>query len=333
MSRTDHDGAATNLPPGYPDVPDSRGRARKSYNGKLLDFGKHGTPESIEKYKHSPLPQAFLDAAPAATLPLGYPKNADSHGQATKVFEGKHYHFGKHGTQGSVDRFNRSHIAQAYLSVIGEKTGPNEWIDPDGARYRMACDIPLASRTLKKHRLDVATVPKLDLDEAAFRTVIEAAGKSAVSFRGLDGNTRSMLYQTARGWGFRASELAALCPKDFNLATAAPAVRVSGKRAIQPLPVSVVNELRIFLGGRPADSPVWPGTWHKRAADMVRIDLDAAGITYVFAKKVPIHDGFDQDCRCWDRLPGQRHPDFAGREFCRSSANYCEQRQWRRRRY
>src|SRR5438105_2104534 len=32
---------------------------------------------------------------------------------------------------------------------------------------------------------------------------------------------------------------------------------------------------------KPIGAPVWPGTWHERAADMLRVDLDAAGIPYI----------------------------------------------------
>jgi hypothetical protein len=55
----------------------------------------------------------------------------------------------------------------------------------------------------------------------------------------------------------------------------------------------VVEELRGYLAGRPADRPVWPGTWYKRAADMLRIDLDAAGVPYVVeGPDGPLHADF-----------------------------------------
>jgi len=33
--------------------------------------------------------------------------------------------------------------------------------------------------------------------------------------------------------------------------------------------------------GRAADRPVWPGSWWERAADMMRVDLAAAGVPEV----------------------------------------------------
>ena len=122
------------------------------------------------------------------------------------------------------------------------------------------------------------------LDEAELGSVINAAEKSAVEFRGLTGTDRAMLYRLACTSGFRASELAALCPKDFGQAE--PIVTLSGsytrnkKPAEQPLPEEVAELLREYLAAKPANKPVWPGKWYESAVDMLRIDLDAAGIPY-----------------------------------------------------
>jgi hypothetical protein len=42
----------------------------------------------------------------------------------------------------------------------------------------------------------------------------------------------------------------------------------------------VVEELRAYLDGRDANLPVWPGTWFRKAAEMLHIELDACGIPY-----------------------------------------------------
>jgi hypothetical protein len=57
----------------------------------------------------------------------------------------------------------------------------------------------------------------------------------------------------------------------------------SGKTKVQPLPPDVAERLRVYLSGRPSDSPVWGGTWAEqhRGAEMIRGDLEAAGIPYV----------------------------------------------------
>ena len=51
---------------------------------------------------------------------------------------------------------------------------------------------------------------------------------------------------------------------------------------MQPLPVDVAAALRDYLNGKPENLPVWGGTWARdhRGAEMLRIDLDAAGIPY-----------------------------------------------------
>ena len=51
---------------------------------------------------------------------------------------------------------------------------------------------------------------------------------------------------------------------------------------VQPLPFDVAAALREYLDGKPANAPVWGGTWARdhRGAEMLRIDLDAAGIAY-----------------------------------------------------
>src|SRR5262249_47036184 len=42
----------------------------------------------------------------------------------------------------------------------------------------------------------------------------------------------------------------------------------------------VAAALRAYLAGRPAQQPVWPGRWPDDAAEMLRLDLAAAGIPY-----------------------------------------------------
>jgi hypothetical protein len=42
----------------------------------------------------------------------------------------------------------------------------------------------------------------------------------------------------------------------------------------------VAAALRAYLAGRPNDKPVWPGRWYKEAAEMLRMDLESAGIPY-----------------------------------------------------
>jgi integrase len=118
------------------------------------------------------------------------------------------------------------------------------------------------------------------------RAVLGAAACSGVPFRGLSGPDRLVLYLAACATGFRAEELACLHPESFDLGAEPPlavlgaAETKNGRGATQPLPPDVAAALGDYLRGRPAGVPLWPGSWWKRAADMLRIDLDAAGVAY-----------------------------------------------------
>lgn len=114
--------------------------------------------------------------------------------------------------------------------------------------------------------------------------LIETTDASTREFRYLKGPERSLLYLVAVSTGYRAGELAALKPANFELDADVPLARLrgsqtkNGKDAAQPLPPAVVHRLRTYLADRPASREVWPGTWATRAADMLKADLKAAGI-------------------------------------------------------
>jgi integrase len=119
------------------------------------------------------------------------------------------------------------------------------------------------------------------------RKMIHAARNSPVSFRGLSGRDRAALYGTALGTGFRAEEISCLTPGHFQLTGNNPNVYLSagetknGRAVEQPIPVELAAELREYLADQPDREPVWPGTWYQRAADMIRIDLEAACVPFV----------------------------------------------------
>jgi hypothetical protein len=51
---------------------------------------------------------------------------------------------------------------------------------------------------------------------------------------------------------------------------------------LRPIPADAADQLRAYLRDRPANQPIWAGTWAtaRRGADMIRRDLEAAGIPY-----------------------------------------------------
>ena len=71
---------------------------------------------------------------------------------------------------------------------------------------------------------------------------------------------------------------------DADPATVTLAARFnkSRKPKVQLVPPEVAVQLRGYLSGRPENRPVWGGTWARdhRGAEMIRGDLEAAGIPY-----------------------------------------------------
>ncbi len=125
------------------------------------------------------------------------------------------------------------------------------------------------------------------LSQEELRKLIVAASGSPRTFRGLSGIDRSVLYATAAATGLRAAELASLTRVAFSLDATPPTVTLAachaknGKLAVQPLPPDLVVTLRSYLDGRMPNNPVWPGTWFEKAAEVIRDDLELAGVPFV----------------------------------------------------
>jgi site-specific recombinase XerC len=147
---------------------------------------------------------------------------------------------------------------------------------------------PLGSLSLLNAKVEVRRTRR-EQTAAQLRALLDATRASGRAFRGLTGDDRFHLYLTAAGTGFRASASASLTPADFDLSADTPIVTLparfnkSRKTKEQPLPPEVADQLREYLTGKPAGEPVWGGTWASdhRGAEMLRADLEAAGIPYV----------------------------------------------------
>ena len=140
-----------------------------------------------------------------------------------------------------------------------------------------------------------------------------SAATSAKPFRGLSGPDRVMLYLVATMTGFRASELSSLTTSSLDLegdpATITVQAGYSKRRRTDTRPLRA--DLALMLGDwiqarrqaeaatssqeeasilafdpsrnravRPSDSKqkLWPGSWPGKAAEMLRGDLEAAGV-------------------------------------------------------
>jgi integrase len=125
-------------------------------------------------------------------------------------------------------------------------------------------------------------------DESA--RLVRAAGTGPKVF-GLSGPDRAVLYALALGTGFRADELRTLTPERFALDSDPPTVTASacytknGEEAVQPIAMGLADQLRPWLALRAPGTPVFEGMTD-RTADMIRIDLEAAGVAYETASGV-----------------------------------------------
>jgi hypothetical protein len=100
----------------------------------------------------------------------------------------------------------------------------------------------------------------------------------------MTGPDRARCYALALGTGFRAGELASLTPERFDLDANPPTVTVqggytkNGKEAVQPLPPALAERLAPWLATLPSARAVF--NLPDRTAEMIRVDLTAAGIEY-----------------------------------------------------
>jgi integrase len=123
-----------------------------------------------------------------------------------------------------------------------------------------------------------------DLTPGEASRVIQAA-ETGPEAGGLTGPDRAVLYALALGTGFRAEELRTLTPERFDLDSNQPTVTAracytkNGKPAVQPLATTLADRLRPWLAQRVRGKPVFDGMTD-RTAEMLRVDLEAAGIPY-----------------------------------------------------
>lgn len=98
-----------------------------------------------------------------------------------------------------------------------------------------------------------------------------------------------MLYHLAVTTGLRASELASLTPRSFDLVGDPPTVTVEAgyskhrRRDVLPLSADIAEALNDYLSSRQLrkDERLWTGSWSRKgSAIMIRKDLNAAEIPY-----------------------------------------------------
>jgi integrase len=198
---------------------------------------------------------------------------------------GKRRRYPRATVEALLDRLCRGRGASTSNAYLTAVKGFTRWL----AKDRRTGSDPLTVLSRLNANADVRrerrALPAEDL-----QSLLEAAAASAAVFRGLAGPDRSMLYAVGMTTGFRAGELASLEPGSFALDGEPPTATVKAsysknrRTSCQPLPPDVALALRGYLDGKPAGVPVWPGNWADDAADMLRIDLEAAGIPFADAE-------------------------------------------------
>lgn len=141
---------------------------------------------------------------------------------------------------------------------------------------------PLSALSRFNERLDVRHKRRA-LSPEEFAALLTAT-RANKPWRGISGPDRARLYLLAARSGFREQELASLCPGNFDLKNgfiSLPAdISKRRKAEKQPIARDILEAILPMFPGKSRDEPLWPGTWHHRGAEMLRVDLQAAGIPY-----------------------------------------------------
>jgi integrase/recombinase XerC len=166
--------------------------------------------------------------------------------------------------------------SNGYLAAV---KGFSNWL-----RERVGRD-PFVSLSRLNAQTDVRHARRA-LAEEQLQSVLAATGDSQIKFMGLDGTDRMMIYAVAMTTGLRAHELSTVRPASFRLDEGDAQVEVQAaysknrRKAEQPLPPDIAVALRPYLANRAQNKPVWAGLWWQNAAEMLRRDLEPAGIPY-----------------------------------------------------
>jgi integrase len=160
---------------------------------------------------------------------------------------------------------------------------------------------PFAHLSRVNQKVDVRIVRRTSAQQELAQLV--AAAAAGTPFRGLSGQDRAMLYLVASFTGLRAAELHSLSERSFNFRSEPPTVKLKAayskhrREDVLPLHPELASRLQLWLLGRrdsdsssgiiqvtdrspasksDANAQLFPGTWHKKAANMMRRDLKAA---------------------------------------------------------
>ena len=132
-----------------------------------------------------------------------------------------------------------------------------------------------ADRRLERRALTVDEIGKL-----------LAAAEAGQIVQGMTGPDRALLYRFALETGFRWSECCSLTRASFNFADDPATVTIRAEDAKNrkddalPLRTQLAADLKDRMALFLPDTKAFPGMWLEKGANMLRVDLKAAGIAY-----------------------------------------------------
>jgi integrase len=121
----------------------------------------------------------------------------------------------------------------------------------------------------------------ISLDE--LQRLIEAAERGPQHVR-MTGPMRALCYRLAVATGLRFSEIGSILPGSFDWQAPSVTIKAGYTKnrdpATLPLPRDLAGDLAAYVAMLPADTPIFPLPRRGRGAEMLRVDLAAAGIPY-----------------------------------------------------
>lgn len=122
--------------------------------------------------------------------------------------------------------------------------------------------------------------------------VVASARSSGVSIQEFTGEERARIYILSYMTGLRKKEIASLTPRSFSLDAEQPTLTVEAafskhrRKDVLPLHPELVVMLRNWLRGMAPGEKLFPKLGSRKAATMVRKDLERAGLEYETADGV-----------------------------------------------
>ena len=134
-------------------------------------------------------------------------------------------------------------------------------------------------RVLERRALDIEELNRL-----------LAAAEVGPVVHGMTGKERSLLYRLAITTGFRYSELWSLTKASFNFEGETPVIYIepedakNEKRDFLPLRPEIAEAVKAHVEGMNAMDRIFPRMWKDKGFEMLKVDLEAAGIPYIDEK-------------------------------------------------